>query len=177
MTKIPTTQRRKDRLKSRLQAVPVQIVKPNQEQFVQKNVRQFIQKKLYTLSLHYSIAQLFNSIKLKTVFVLSHVFMKNKYCVLIIQYFSFSIIISIGGSEGGARDAPPGVQILSFSCSFWQKIYKIIPIWELAHPLGKILDPPLISMRNDKNTFHSLWAEEFFFINNVFKWGPARGIQ
>ena len=33
---------------------------------------------------------------------------------------------SIGGSKGGARDARPplGVQILSFSCSFWQKIEK-----------------------------------------------------
>ena len=26
--------------------------------------------------------------------------------------------------RGGARDAPPGVQILSFSCSFWQKFEK-----------------------------------------------------
>ena len=33
---------------------------------------------------------------------------------------------SIGGSKGGARDAcpPPGVQILSFSCSFRQKVEK-----------------------------------------------------
>ena len=47
--------------------------------------------------------------------------------------------MSIGGSKGGARDARPplGVQILSFSCSFWQKIDKIIPIWELAHPPGE----------------------------------------
>ena len=43
---------------------------------------------------------------------------------------------TIGGSKGGARDAP-GVQILSFSCSFRQKVYKIIPLWELASPPGK----------------------------------------
>ena len=42
----------------------------------------------------------------------------------------------IGGSKGAARDTRSslGVQIFSFSCSFWQKIDKIIPIWELAHP-------------------------------------------
>ena len=54
--------------------------------------------------------------------------------------------LAIGGSKGGARNAPsPGVQILSFSCSFWRKKCKIISIWELAHPLGKILDPPLLA--------------------------------
>ena len=32
----------------------------------------------------------------------------------------------IGGSKGAARDAPlpPGVQILSISCSFWEKMAK-----------------------------------------------------
>ena len=42
----------------------------------------------------------------------------------------------IGGCKGapGTRPLPLGVQILSFSCSFRQKIDKIIPIWELAHP-------------------------------------------
>ena len=39
--------------------------------------------------------------------------------------------------------APLRVQILSFSCSFRQNICKIIGFWELAHPLRKILDPPL----------------------------------
>ena len=45
----------------------------------------------------------------------------------------------IGGSKRGARDARPllGVQILSFSCSFWQKIDKIIDFWELAPPPGE----------------------------------------
>ena len=39
--------------------------------------------------------------------------------------------------QGGVRDAVhPGVQILSFSCSFRQKL-QIIPLWELAHPSGK----------------------------------------
>ena len=32
--------------------------------------------------------------------------------------------IDIGGSKGGARDAPPPIQILSFSCSFRQKFEK-----------------------------------------------------
>ena len=44
----------------------------------------------------------------------------------------------IGRSKGGARDTLPirpiGVQILSFSCSFRQKNWKITPIWELAPP-------------------------------------------
>ena len=35
--------------------------------------------------------------------------------------------------EPGKRTTP-GVQILSFSCSFWQKNCKIISIWELAQP-------------------------------------------
>ena len=41
-----------------------------------------------------------------------------------------------GGGGGGApgTGVPLGIQILSFSCSFQQKICKIIPIWELAHP-------------------------------------------
>ena len=42
----------------------------------------------------------------------------------------------IGGSKGGRQGrAPPlGAQILSFSCSFQQKVEKIIPLWELAPP-------------------------------------------
>ena len=35
---------------------------------------------------------------------------------------------------GGSKEAPPGVRILSFSCSFWQKVEKIIPLWELEPP-------------------------------------------
>ena len=38
-----------------------------------------------------------------------------------------NVTMYIGGSKGGgARDAPLGVQILSFSCSFQQIIRKII---------------------------------------------------
>ena len=56
--------------------------------------------------------------------------------------------LCIGGSKGGrqGRAPPPGVQILSFSCSFRQKVEKIIPLWELAPPLRKILDPPLLCL-------------------------------
>ena len=52
---------------------------------------------------------------------------------------------NIGRSKGGARDVrPPGVQILSFPCSFQPKIYKIIALLGVgAPPLRKILDPPL----------------------------------
>ena len=34
----------------------------------------------------------------------------------------------------GGPGTPPGVQILSFSCSFRQKVEKIIPLWELGLP-------------------------------------------
>ena len=45
---------------------------------------------------------------------------------------------SIGRSKGSPGMCTPlGIQILSFSCSFWQKNYKIIPIWKLAYPWGK----------------------------------------
>ena len=44
-------------------------------------------------------------------------------------------IASIGGSKGGARHArPPGSKFFHFHAVFWQKICKIIAIWELAHP-------------------------------------------
>ena len=41
---------------------------------------------------------------------------------------------NIGGPGGGATEMAPGVQILSFSYSFWQDNCKIIPLWELAPP-------------------------------------------
>ena len=60
---------------------------------------------------------------------------------------TFSWVALISLSLADLRGAPgtraPGVQIFSFSCSFRQKICIIIPSWELANPLGKILDPPL----------------------------------
>ena len=43
---------------------------------------------------------------------------------------------------GGARDAPPGVKILSFSCSFGPKNRLANPLWELIPPRN-LLDPPL----------------------------------
>ena len=61
---------------------------------------------------------------------------------------SVQFIVS-GGSKGGTRDVPPGVQILSISCSFWQnlaKSYAGAPPppegWRLH--LGEILDPHLL---------------------------------
>ena len=47
---------------------------------------------------------------------------------------------------GDQGRVPPRVQILSFSCSFLQKKYKIIGEhihFKSWHPLRKILDPPL----------------------------------
>ena len=38
----------------------------------------------------------------------------------------------------------PGSQVLSFSCSFQPKNRLAHPLWELAPPLRKILDPPLV---------------------------------
>ena len=64
---------------------------------------------------------------------------------------TFIPLFTIGGSKGGRQGrAPPlWVQILSFSCSFWENLGKIIgwrpylggwrpPVWE-------ILDPPLFT--------------------------------
>ena len=50
--------------------------------------------------------------------------------------------------QGFARDSP-GVQILSFSCSFRQKNGKTHPLWKLAPPTppqSKILDASLVIM-------------------------------
>ena len=47
---------------------------------------------------------------------------------------------------GGARDARPRVQILSISCSFWEKMAKSYvgtPLGGLAPPPREILHPPL----------------------------------
>ena len=68
------------------------------------------------------------------------------------QLACFILIMSIvsGGSKGGAGDArPPGVQILSFSCSFWEilaKSYVGPPPRGVGALLGEILDPPLIGI-------------------------------
>ena len=52
-----------------------------------------------------------------------------------------------GASKGGVRNArPPGVQILSISCSFWEnlaKSYVGTPVGSWRPLLGEILDPPL----------------------------------
>ena len=87
---------------------------------------------------------------------------------------------AIGGSKGGggARDArpPPGAQILSFSCSFRQKVEKIIPLWELAPPLRKILDPPLNAVM--KHFFAHISNTErnpLFFIHRI-KYHKSRSL-
>ena len=62
--------------------------------------------------------------------------------------------MSSGGSKGGARDARPlGAQILSISCSFWENMAKSYvgtpPPGSWRPLLGKILDPPLVSIGHE----------------------------
>ena len=46
-------------------------------------------------------------------------------------------LADLRGGRQGRAPPPPGVQILSFSCSFQLKIRKIIGFWELAPPPGE----------------------------------------
>ena len=84
----------------------------------------------------------------------------------------FSLLLSGGvhwriqGGAPGTR-APPGVKILSFSCSFRQNICKIIGFWELAHPLRKILDPPLL-LPGLKIVLYWLSVGTFFIVQSEF---------
>ena len=70
----------------------------------------------------------------------------TRYKTAKIHLFSSFTSLSIGGSKGwGARDARPlGGQNSFIFMQFRQKVKKIIPLWELAPPLRKILDPPLL---------------------------------
>ena len=54
-----------------------------------------------------------------------------------------------GGSKGGCQGrAPPwGPKFFHFHAVFGQKNRFAHPLWELAPPLGKILDPPLVMTR------------------------------
>ena len=77
---------------------------------------------------------------------------------------------SSGGSKGGAKDArpPPGAQILSISCSFWEnlaKSYVGAPPGSWRPLLGEILDPPLSSMCHIRNSTPCYM--ENVFINSV----------
>ena len=61
-----------------------------------------------------------------------------------------------GGSKGGRRGRapPPGVQILSISCSFWEnltKSYVGAPLGSWRPLLGEILDPPLHTVPRTNN--------------------------
>ena len=46
--------------------------------------------------------------------------------------------------RGGAKDAPQGSKFFHFHAVFVQKNRSAHPLWELAPPPGKILDPPLV---------------------------------
>ena len=55
---------------------------------------------------------------------------------------------SVADLRGGARDARPlGSKFFHFHAVFSRKNRLAHPLWELAPPLGKILDPPL-EMKN-----------------------------
>ena len=56
--------------------------------------------------------------------------------------------------RGGARDAPPGAQILSISCSFGENLAKsyVGAPRGVGRPLfGETLDPPLIQNEKVRN--------------------------
>ena len=40
-------------------------------------------------------------------------------------YFGAGLMLALADLRGGARDAPPRVQILSISCSFWENLAKL----------------------------------------------------
>ena len=56
--------------------------------------------------------------------------------VLLAHPPGFASAVSIGGSRGGVRDArpPPGVQILSISCSFRENLACSRPPWRVHAP-------------------------------------------
>ena len=58
---------------------------------------------------------------------------------------SITFLNYIGRFRAAPGRVPPGVQILSFSCSFLQKNWKIIALLGVGAPLRKILDPPLLN--------------------------------
>ena len=62
--------------------------------------------------------------------------------------------ITNGGSKGGTRDAPRGVQILSVSCSFWENFAK----WYVGDP--RELAPPPVGNPGS--------ASDYIVMNDVF---------
>ena len=63
---------------------------------------------------------------------------------LVLLHYTFTMykprVHSSGGSKGGAEDAhlPPGVEILSIPCSFWENLAKSY----VGTPLGELVPPP-----------------------------------
>ena len=59
--------------------------------------------------------------------------------------------VSIGGSKGGARDVqppPPGPKFFHFHAAFGKKLKNNSTFGSWRNALGKILDPPLVSLLN-----------------------------
>ena len=74
----------------------------------------------------------------------------------------------IGGSKEGTRDAPLSRSNFSISCSFQEKIVKIIGwnlLWDCAPPpppVWEILDPPLYEVKTKQHNLN-LSKETVFF--------------
>ena len=68
----------------------------------------------------------------------NYAILQSSRIIVIVGRFSFALADS--------RGRPPGVQILSFSCSFRQTKLKNNSTFVSCFPLGKILDPPVISL-------------------------------
>ena len=74
--------------------------------------------------------------------------------VIISRFIWFLLVLmygimygSSGGSKGDVRDAPPGIQILSISCSFWENLAKSY-VGALSPPPGGLVPPPLGNPRS-----------------------------
>ena len=59
-------------------------------------------------------------------------FSRLRYALLIL-FDTQEISGSSGGSKGGGKGSPPGVQILSISCSFWEILAKSYR-WRVGAP-------------------------------------------
>ena len=69
-------------------------------------------------------------------------------------YWNIMCFLPIGGSKGGARDAPPlGSKFFHFHAVFDKKLKNNSIFGSWRPPLGKILDPPLLPVTIWKKIF------------------------
>ena len=71
---------------------------------------------------------------------------------------------TVADLRGGARDARPprGPKFFHFHAVFDQKNRFARPLWELAPPLGEILDPQLqkFIIKRGLNSFEKKWDDD-----------------